>query len=174
MELRGKINNVSFNIKGEAILTLDIFNKDTLLNEYESLSKAQLLDIEIKKHREKRSKDANSYAWVLMGKMAHKLKTTKDEIYLVMLERYGVFTHTILKPNAVERFKETYRLVKVLGNVKVNGKEGVQLQCYYGSSTYDTKEMSDFIDGIVRECEELGIETMTPAQLTLLKNEWGK
>ena len=34
-----------------------------------------------------------------------------------------------------------------------------------GSSTYDTREMSDLINGLVSECREMGIETMTPDQL---------
>ena len=41
-----------------------------------------------------------------------------------------------------------------------------------GSSQYDTKEMSLFIDGIVSECKEQGIETMTPSELDQLKQSW--
>lgn len=34
-----------------------------------------------------------------------------------------------------------------------------------GSSTYDTAEMSTLINGLVEECKDLGIETMTPQEL---------
>lgn len=34
-----------------------------------------------------------------------------------------------------------------------------------GSHTYDTKEMSVLINGLVEECKEQGIETLTPDEL---------
>lgn len=173
MKLKGKINNISFNLKGDPILSLEIYEKNTLLREYQPLENEELLSIEIKKYRERRSKDANAYSWVLLQKLAEKLNTTKDELYLIMLERYGVFTHIVVKPNLVDRVKNEWRTVRELGEIEVNGKKGIQLQCYFGSSTYNTKEMSVYIDGIVSECEELGIETLTPKELSLLKSEWG-
>lgn len=172
MELRGKINNVSFTFDGAPILNLTIYTKNELLSEYESLSKEEMLDIKIKKHRNKRSLNANAYCWVLLQKLAEKLKTTKDELYLIMLERYGQFTHIVVKPNVVEKVKEEWKTVRELGEVFVNGKKGIQLQCYFGSSTYDTKEMSIFIDGIVSECQELGIETLPKEELEIIKSNW--
>ena len=50
----------------------------------------------------------------------------------------------------------------------------IRVNCYYGSSTYNTKEMSLLIDLIVQQAKELDIETMTPEQLSLLKEEWNK
>ena len=44
---------------------------------------------------------------------------------------------------------------------------------YRGSHTYDTKEMSILIDGTVADAKELGIETMTPAELAEMKERWG-
>ena len=51
---------------------------------------------------------------------------------------------------------------------------GIQLQCYFGSSTYNTKEMSVLIDGIVYEAKELGIETLPPDELERMKVEWNQ
>ena len=128
----------------------------------------------IKKYRNKRSNNANAYAWSLMTEMAKSLHTTKETVYSEMLKRYGVFTHIIVKPKAVERVKQEWRECEEIGEVTVNGFTGEQIRCYYGSSTYDTKEMSDFIDGIVSECREMGIETLTPNELSILKEEWGR
>lgn len=138
------------------------------------LNKGKELSVEIKQYRHKRSLDANAYMWVLLSKMAAVLHTTKDELYLLMLERYGVFTHVVVKPNVADRIKTEWRTVRELGEVKINGQTGIQFQCFFGSSIYDTKEMSVLIDGVVSECKELGIETLTPAELALLKQEWGK
>ena len=111
--------------------------------------------------------------WVLLGNLAVVLNTTKDELYKQMLERYSIaFTHTIVKPSAVDRVLQMWRTARVIGKVKVNGVEGVQIQCYYGSSTFDTQEMSVVIDGIVSECKEQGIETLPPEELNKMKREW--
>jgi len=136
--------------------------------------KNKLYTATLKEHREKRSLDANAYAWVLMSKIADAVGTSKDEVYLEMLERYGVFTHIIAKPQAAARIKEEWRAVKELGTVTVNGQTGIQLQCYYGSSTYDTKEMSTLINGIVSECKDLDIETATPREIAMMCEEWNK
>lgn len=130
--------------------------------------------LEIKEFRRKRSLDANAYFWVLVGKIADKLNSDNDSIYLSLLERYGVFTHVIVKEQAVKQFEHEYRLIKNLGEVTVNGQTGIQLQCFFGSSTYDTKQMSRLVDGVVSECKDLDIETMTPQELQILKQEWGK
>lgn len=90
-----------------------------------------------------------------------------------MLERYGVYTHIITKPHVVEQVKQQWRTVRELGEVTVNDQAGIQLQCYFGSSTYDTKQMSVLIDGVVSECQELGIETLPPDEIQDLKNRWG-
>ncbi len=140
----------------------------------DALAKGKLLDVEIKVHRNRRSLNANAYLWVLLSKMAEALKTSKDELYLIMLERYGVFTHVIVKPEAVERVKAEWRTVRELGKGKIGGIEGVQLQCYFGSSTYNTKEMATLIDGVVSECKEIGIETLPEGELQFMKEEWGR
>ena len=43
-----------------------------------------------------------------------------------------------------------------------------------GTSEYSTKEMSVFLDGIISECQEVGIETDTPEQIARYKEEWGR
>lgn len=43
--------------------------------------------------------------------------------------------------------------------------ERIVIRAYYGSSTYNTKQMSRLIDAIVTDCKELGIETLPPDEL---------
>ena len=43
---------------------------------------------------------------------------------------------------------------------------------YYGSSTYDTKQMSALIDSLVQEAQALGIETLPPAEIARLNSQW--
>jgi len=137
------------------------------------VSDGKELSVEIKQYRYKRSLDSNAYMWLLLNKMAAILHTTKDELYIEVLSRYGVFTHVIVKENVVERVKAEWKSVRELGPVTIGGRVGAQLQCFFGSSTYDTKEMCTLIEGVVSEAKELGIETLPPYKLMIMKSEWG-
>jgi hypothetical protein len=160
------------NRKAEIILSTNLDRID-ISKEQEIINKGKLLAVEVKQHRQKRSLDANAYLWVMLQKMSEVLQTSKDELYLLMLDRYGVFTHIIVKPNMVDMVKQEWRTVRELGEVTVNNKTGVQLQCFFGSSTYDTKQMSTLISGVVSECHDLGIETLPPDEIANMNSQWG-
>lgn len=140
----------------------------------EVVSKGKLLSAEIKPYRAKRSLNANGMLWVILGQMAEVLRTDKDDVYLTMLERYGQYTPVIVKPEAVEKLKREWRTVREIGRGKIGKDEGVQLLCYYGSHTYDSREFSILLNGVIDEANALGIDTMTEAEKNLLLEEWGK
>ena len=54
----------------------------------------------------------------------------------------------------------------------LNGKEFTHYRIYKGTSEYNTREMSIFIDGVVHEAQNLDIETKTPAEIERIKNLW--
>jgi hypothetical protein len=172
MEFTGKIQNVTKDWMNNQFQITFTVNEDSAINEIQKIKDCEKLSIKAVKHREKRSLDANAYMWVLLQKIAEVVQQDKWNIYIEMLGRYGVFTHIIVKPNVVDKVKEEWRTVKELGEVCVNGTTGIQLQCYFGSSTYNTKEMSVLIDGVVSEARELGIETLTPVEIERMKFEW--
>ena len=161
MEFTGKLQNVSVDWKtGQPVVSFTV-NEAAALNDIESIQNIEKLVVKAVKWRKKRSLDANAYAWVLMQKIAEAVNSDKRSIYLQCLERYSrAFSHVIVKPEAVARMKELYRTCVDLGEINVNGQKGHQLQVYYGSSTFDSKEMAVFIEGIVSECKEVGIETL--------------
>ena len=174
MEFTGKLQNVSRDWKtGQWNITFTM-NEASAINEVNNIQSCEKLSIKAVKHRNKRSLHANAYCWVILQKIAEVLHQDKWNVYLEMLGKYGVFTHIIVKPNVVDKVKEEWRTVKELGEVSVNGMTGIQLQCYFGSSTYNTKEMSVLIDGIVYEAKELGIETLPPEELERMKIEWNQ
>ena len=174
MEFTGKLQTVSRDWKtGQWNITFTM-NEASAINEVNNIQSCEKLSIKAVKHRNKRSLDANAYCWVILQKIAEVLHQDKWNVYLEMLGKYGVFTHIIVKPNVVDKVKEEWRTVKELGEVSVNGMTGIQLQCYFGSSTYNTKEMSVLIDGIVYEAKELGIETLPPDELERMKIEWNQ
>lgn len=138
------------------------------------LAKGKRITVTIK--REGRSRDANSALWHLIGEMAVKLRTTKEELYRELLKRYGVFTHLVVKREAVDSLVKLWNgAVVELGEIPMrNDQIGVQLQVYYGSSTYDTQQFSRLLDGTISEAEELGIHLISAKDRDLLLDEWSK
>ena len=174
MEFTGKLKGIARDWTTNQFNITFSINESSVVNEIDKLKDCKL-SIKAVKHREKRSLDSNAYAWVLIQKIAEAVKSDKWSIYLECLKKYSrSFSHVIVKPEAVEKMKELYRTCVDLGEISVNGITGHQLQVYYGSSTFNTKEMSVFIDGIVSECKELGIETLAPEELERMKALWNQ
>lgn len=173
MEWTGKLQNVSRDWQtGEMNITFTM-NEQAAALEIDNIKDCEKLRLTAVKYRQKRSLDANAYAWVLMQRIAEAVHSDKWSVYLRCLQDYSsAFTHIIVKPKAVEMMKELCRTCVDLGEVTVNGTAGHQLQVYYGSSTFDSKQMAVFIDGIVRECKDLGIETMPPEEMERMKAQW--
>ena len=122
---------------------------------------------ELKEYKAKRSKSQNSYCWELIGKLADEMRMSKNEMYLNMLKEYG---QSMLVP--VELGKKPdgfFKYYSYNGRSVINGKVADWYKIYKGSSEFDTKEMSIFIDGIVQECSNLGIPTLTEEQIKQMK-----
>ena len=132
---------------------------------------------ELKEHRKKRSLDANAYAWVLLGKISAKVGVTKEEVYRHFIKDVGDnYVIVPIRNDAVEKWTENWQskgigwVCDILGESKLDGYTNIIT--YYGSSTYDSAQMSRLINLIVDECKEQGIETATPQELSLLLEEW--
>lgn len=174
MEFIGKapVLNRDFST-GTYTISFQIKNAAPVLNGYDAIKELEELDIRVVKHRQKRSLDANAYAWVLISKLADALLTSKEEVYEQMLRRYGVLyedesgylTVTVRSTVDMDRIKGHWYLLKDNGSYKAYAM-------IKGSSEYDTQEMSHFIDGIVSEAKELDIETLPPRELEEMKAGW--
>lgn len=173
MEFTGKVISCDSNyFTGNRTITFSV--NENVMDQVQNIKDIEKLKITAVKFRNKRSTDANAYCWVLLQKMAEVLGTDKWTLYLKMLKQYGQFTHIVAEEKAVESVKQQWRECEEIGQITVGGMTGIQLRCYFGTSTYDSKEMAFFIDGIVKECHELGIETMTPDEIEHLKAVWGR
>jgi hypothetical protein len=129
-------------------------------------------EYEIKEYKEKRSLNANNYAWKLITEIANVLRLDKEEVYKEMLKHYGQSQMvSVLADIDVSKYFKYYTEA---GESILNGKTFKHYKVYMGSSEMDTKQMSILIDGIVQEAKQLDIETMTPAELSKLKEEWNK
>ena len=137
----------------------------------ESLEDNKEYVCEIKKHRQKRSKNANAYMWELFGKLSQKMNKSTEELYRNYIKEFGIFRDVELQPEAVKTLEHVwsaYGLGWFCEEVDtVNEKTTLRL--YYGSSSYNTKQMSNVIDAVVQDCKAVGIETMTPEELSRLE-----
>ena len=125
---------------------------------------------EVKLYRKKRSNNANGYAWHLLNEMSNVLRASKEDIYVQMLKRYGQSEMvSVLSDIDVGGYFKYY---EPIANTTLQGKEFTHYRVYKGSSEYDTREMSIFIDGIVSEAKELNIETIPEGEIERLKELW--
>ena len=131
---------------------------------------------ELKEHREKRSLDANGYLWVLLDKLADALGESKENLYLRYVKVVGPFRDFCLAKEEAKTFRTAWSMLGTGWPTEQvdysEDGERLVIRAYYGSSTYNTKQMSRLIDSVVEDCKALGIETMTPERLALLKEGW--
>ena len=129
---------------------------------------------DLSEHKQKRSLNANALLWHCLGEIANALNTDKWEVYLQMLKRYGKYTYICVKPNVVDSVKKQWRECEVLGDIEINGQKAVQMLCYFGSSTYDSKEFSILLNGVISEMEEMGLVTPESEELERIMEQWAK
>lgn len=174
----GIITDISIDNKTQKLkvgLNLDIKEPDAILR----LKKHNKLNIEIKKWYKNRSLDANAYCWVLCDMIAKEISrdgeiVTKENIYKDAINSVGVFEPMIIKQKAYENFKRIWEKQGLGFLIKeVSRKDNrVKVHCYYGSSTYDSKEMSLLIGLLVQEAKELNLETKPQEEINNLLAQW--
>ena len=122
---------------------------------------------ELKEKKNKRTLTQNGYAWALITQLANIMRMDKEEMYLQCLEHYGQreVISMLSSINPVGYFK----YYKKVGTGVINGKEFTHYAIFKGSSEFDTKEMAIFLDGIIQECENVGIPTLTRNEIERLK-----
>lgn len=125
--------------------------------------------------REKRSLSANSYAWTLLNKLSAALHLPPEEIYRNLIPDVGDNNVTVLiDPRAVKHFRETWEAQGVGWVTKTLGayRGMIEVMAYYGSSTYDTAQMSRLLELIIAECKAQNIEYLPPDKLAAMLEDW--
>lgn len=174
LDTTGKITdlNIDFDtLKPKITILLDTKNKELV----EELKNDGKLNIELKKYRKKRSNDANAYAWVLLGELQETLNIPKEEIYRDLIRNIGSYEIIPVKNEAIERFRQAWSkngLGWITETMKSKLEGFTNVVAYYGSSTYNTKEMTRLIDLIIRECKQFGIETKSKNEIDSLLRSW--
>ena len=174
MEVQGKI--VGFEpdfIHHKPKLILELTRQDNL-GDYSKLKDEEVLNIKIEKPTKKRSRNANNYAWELLTQIADLIGSTKEEVYREYIRQKGIYRAVTLNNEAINTFTHLWQ-DKGLGWIcepLEKGDKETTLLAYYGSSSYNTKQMANFIDYVVNEAKELGIQTETPDEIERMKATW--
>lgn len=174
VSLKGKIKDIQIDLKGNYIISIETSKKDI---DFNYLQPDKDYKVEIKVWHDKRSLDSNAYAWTLLDQIAEKLGATKEDIYKEIIKRVGVFQIIPIKPQAISKFMERWNN-KGLGWIceDIGACKGLQgynnVIAYFGTSIYDSKEMSRFINEVVEEAKRLGIETLDEIELKKLSERW--
>lgn len=172
MKVTGNLVGANFDLDGNMQVTIRINEKAEMAQFINDHTKEEKLSVELKKHRDKRSLDANGMLWACIGQIADALRSDKWQVYLNMLKRYGRFTYIMVLENAVPGVKEVWRECDEVGECIVDGRKMVQMLCYYGSSTYDTQEFSILLDGVISEMQEMGLHLPLPEEVEKSLNLW--
>jgi hypothetical protein len=176
MELTFTKGHITRDFTGDYHVTV-IVSKDQESNMEplnELLNDEKLKTCKIGHYKKKRSLNSNSYAWTLITQIADKLRSSKEEVYLQMLKRYGPSSVISIVEEAAEIFKKSVKYCEEFGQSVLNDKNFVHIKVFMGSSEFSTSQMSIFLDGIISECTDLRIPTMTPNEVQRLKEQWGR
>jgi hypothetical protein len=179
MKVSGRIVGASIDFKtNKPQLTLEVNELNDFKQLVDDMNGCEKLSIEVKPFRERRSLDANAYAWVLMDKLAEKLNESKENVYREFIKNIGGNSEIVcVKNSALDRLRDGWSKNGIgwqtdTFDSKIEGCTNVIL--YYGSSTYDTAQMSRLLDLIIQDCKEQGIPTETPDEIARLKALWGE
>ena len=137
----------------------------------------EMVKVEIKKASKIKSRDANAYCWVIIDRIAEKTGISRLEVYRHAIKEIGgVSTTVCVQDKAVDRLREGWEKNGIGWQTdtlksRIDGCTNVIL--YYGSSVYDSQQMSRLIDSLVQEAEGLGIPTY-PEEVERMKAQWEK
>ena len=143
-----------------------------LIQVAQQLQEGKKFDVTIEQHREKRSINANNYSWALQDQIAKALGMSIEAIHNQMVLDYGVLETISVVEEAWESAKRLFDYCKEIGRSTLNGKTFVHARVGVGTHLYNTKEMSCFLNGVVQEAKDLGIQTLEDKQLEEMINRW--
>lgn len=163
MQARGTIKGITQDYKtGRFSVSIELTESD--MSGIETLiGKDIAIDMAI--YRGARSHSANALLWHCLGDIARYLGGDKWDYYLDALRKYGKYTMVSVRSDAVKAFKDTWRECEEVGRQHTGDEEWVHLLCYFGSSTYNSKEFSVLLDGVIEDMRQAGIPTPTSAEM---------
>lgn len=167
-----KVTRIPSKGVAEVSVIIPLRESESFENKAEDISKGNYT-IEVKKPR--KSKNMNSYMWVLCDKLAEKMPPlTKEDIYKACVQQAGKWIDTKVEAIDVPAMELSWNQ-NGIGWFCEKLHEGTYeavMRCYIGSSVYDHNELRKLTNYVVDECRQYGIEVMTPSELDHLEYLW--
>ena len=121
----------------------------------------------VKEVKKRRSLTQNAYYWVLNDKLAAALRMSREETHFHLLKSYApCAVMTLLNEVPLGDYFTYY---EVFAEGWLNGRKYKHVRIYKRSSAMDSAEFARLLDGTIQECEQQGIQTMTPREVAELQ-----
>ena len=133
-------------------------------------------EYEISPAKKKRSLNANAYAWKLINDIALAVRESPEDVYREALKNIPNICEVLCVQDkavdSVERLWTRNHIGRRVEREESKIKGCTNLYIYYGSSDFDTRQMSMLIDNLVQDARALGIETRPEEEIKSLLEAW--
>lgn len=159
----GKLKDLTFNSDGTQNITITV---GANFRETFDMLKDKKVNIEIKKASDRRTRNQNAFAWKLIDEIAAAKHEKISTIYRDSLKDVGgISTYVGMKDEAIPVFRESWekdhlgRQIEIVPGSERPGWSNVKI--IFGSSEFDTEQMSRLISNLIQDAESLGIATIS-------------
>lgn len=116
--------------------------------------------VELHEPKSARSLEQNRLLWHFIGEIAKQQQCDDMEIYINALEDANAKYEYILGMPTIEKeLKKNFRAVKIVRPQDYQGKKMYVYKCFIGSSKFNTEEMTQLIEIVMKYAEDIGIPT---------------
>ena len=172
MKFRGKLKSIHKELlSNNYIVSFEMEEGD--LEQADKINGKELV-IKAEPFKEIRRGEANKLLWECIGKLAKFQNKDKWDVYLESLKKYGQYTYSCINPEAAEAFKEKWRECEEIGELEINGQKYIQLLCFFGSSTYTTKEFAQLLDGVIQDMVDAGMDRPLSKEMKRALEQWNQ
>lgn len=179
LDTTGTIEDIAIDYKtnkAKISLLLDTRQLDIV----EELKKENKLNIEVKKYRKKRSLNANSYFWQLLQELCELVELDTIKEYKRRVKELGIFRQFKIETENIKTFEKMWTrqgiawFCEIADTTYIGDTEFKIINAYYGSSSFNSKQMARLIDGVVQDCKVYNIEIKPQEEINSLLKEWDK
>lgn len=179
MQTTGTLEEINIDYKtGKLKISFLVEGKDKL-SDIEQL-KGLKLKIEAKKYIKKRTTNANNYFWKLLQELCEIAEKDTIEEYKRRVKELGIFRRFKIETENIKTFEKMWTTQGIAWFCEIADTEYIKntefkiVNAYYGSSSFNSKQMSRLIDGVVQDCKAYEIETKSQAEIDSLLESWNK
>lgn len=179
MQTTGTLEEINIDYKtGKPKISFLIDGRDKL-SDIEQL-KGLKLKIEAKKYIKKRTTNANNYFWKLLQELCELAEIDTVEEYRRRVKELEIFRRFKIEAENIKTFEKMWNaqgiawFCEIADTTYIENTEFKIINAYYGSSSFNSKQMARLIDGVVQDCKVYGIETKSQQEIKSLLESWNK